>query len=449
MGVPAVPEIHYARSGDVHIAYQSWGSGPAFIGVPPFAQNIEALWSDPSGRFPQFLRKLGSFTAVTQFDKRGSGLSDRATGPRDDIESRVDDLRAVMDTNNIERAFIGGVAEGGPIAMLFAATHPDRVQGLILGDTAARFVRADDYHAGLPSESWAAITEDVAANWGTSDSVLVPWWMPSMTDDVVFRRWMTTYERACASPGAVRAMLAFIGAIDVRQVLSSIQCPTVIIHRTSDSVVPVEHGRYLAEHIASARYVELPGIDHLPWVGDAEAYLDEIEDFITGHRGVSVRNERMLATVLFTDIVGSTERASAVGDAQWRLLLDKHDRLVRAELERFGGREVKTMGDGFLAIFDSPSRGVRAAKAMAAAVREAGLEIRAGLHAGEIERRDADVAGLAVHVGARVVAEAEASEVLVSSTVRDLVLGSEFRFRDRGKHHVRGIEGEWQLYSVE
>ncbi|MDQ1545524.1 MAG: hypothetical protein QOH69_428 [Actinomycetota bacterium] len=444
----AVPEITYARSGDVHIAFQTWGSGPHFIGVPPFVQNIEMGWSDPSGLYPTFLRRIGAFATITQFDKRGTGLSDRDAHGAAGLEARVDDLRAVMDSADISRACIGGVAEGGPLAMLFAATYPDRVTGLVLGDTAARFVRADDYPVGLPAESWAAIVDEVVTHWATTESVLVPWWMPSMADDAGFRRWMTSYERASASPGAVRTMLEFIGAIDVRDVLTSIQCPTLVLHRSGDKVVPVEHGRFLAEHISGARFVELTGDDHMPWAGDADSYLDELENFLTGHRGTDIRHERVLATVLFTDIVGSTERAAAAGDALWRRQLDRHDDIVRSQLERFGGREVNTTGDGFLAVFDSPSRAVRAAVAIAAAVRECGIEIRSGLHTGEIELRGEDVAGLAVHVGARVSSYAEPSEVLVSGTVRDLVLGSEFHFRHRGSRHIRGIEGEWQLYAV-
>jgi class 3 adenylate cyclase len=257
-----------------------------------------------------------------------------------------------------------------------------------------------------------------------------------------------TYERACASPGAVRDILRFIRDIDVRAVLPAIQCPTLVLHRTGDLPVAVEHGRYLADHIPGARLVELPGWDHMPWVGDTDALLNEIEEFITGERSVRVEVDRVLATVVFTDIVGSTARAGELGDQRWRTLLDRHDAAVRRELARHGGREVKATGDGFLATFESPSRGVRAAIAMGEAARTLGLEIRAGVHTGEIERRGADVSGVGVHVGARISALAGPSEVLVSSTVRDLVLGSDFTFADRGRHTLKGVAGDWQLLAV-
>ena len=431
----------------MHVAYQSWGAGPHFVGVPPFVQNIEAMWADPSGKYPYFLQRIGGFARVTHFDKRGTGLSDRVSGANA-IEARIDDIRAVMDDAGIERAYLGGISEGGPLAILFAATYPERVAGLLLGSTTARFVQAADYPYGAPPEDFAALADQVARHWATPLSLLVPVWMPSMIQDETFRRWVMTYERACASPGAVRDIFTFIGAIDVRSALASIQCPTTIVTRAQDLIVAPEHGRYLAEHIPHARLVALPGIDHTPWVGDVDAYVDEIEQFITGSRGSHANAERVLATVLFTDIVGSTQRASQMGDSRWRDLLDRHDDVVRVQLDRFNGREVKTTGDGFLATFDSPSRAVRAAVAICEAARDAGLEVRAGLHTGEVEMRGGDIAGLAVHVGARVAALAGPSEVLVSSTVRDLVLGSEFRFNDRGRHQLKGIDGDWQLLAV-
>ncbi len=442
-----IPQIRYAKSGEVHIAYQTWGAGPSLVGVPPFVQNIELLWDDPTGSYPHFLRRFGTFATVTHFDKRGTGLSDRVAGSNS-IEDRIDDIRAVMDAAGVERGHVGGISEGGPMAMLFAATYPERVDKLILCGTAARFVAGPDYARGVPRELYEQFTSLVVEHWATPESLLVPYWLPSLVDDAGFRRWITTYERACASPGAVREFLRFIGDIDVRSVLGSIQAPTLIVHRRDDLVVSVEHGRYLAEHIPNATYVELAGIDHVPWVGDADAVLDACEEFLTGTPPARVDVDRVLATVLFTDIVGSTERATQLGDARWRALLDRHDAVVREQLARHGGREVKTTGDGFLATFDSPSRAVRAAAAIVAATRDAGVPVRAGLHTGEIERRGDDVAGLAVHVGARVAALAGESEILVSSTVRDLVLGAEFRFDDRGLHTLKGVDGDWRLLAL-
>ncbi|HWA64978.1 MAG TPA: alpha/beta fold hydrolase [Mycobacteriales bacterium] len=444
----SIPEIRYARSGDVHIAFQSWGSGPALVGVPPFVQNIEALWADPTGLYPRFLQRFGDFATVTHFDKRGSGLSDRGSGFHS-IEERIDDIRAVMDAVGLERASLGGISEGGPMAMMFAATYPERVDKLLLIGTGARFTQAPDYPHGLDAATFDLLTADAVDKWATPDSLLTPMWMPSLADDAGFRRWVTGYERASASPGAVRDAFAYIRDIDVRSVLSSISAPTLVIHRSDELIVDVAHGRYLAEHIEGAELVELAGFDHVPWVGDAEPVIAAAERFLTGKVGVSQVAERMLATVLFTDIVDSTRRATELGDATWRQLLDRHDRLIREEIERHGGTPVKSTGDGFLATFDIPSRGVRAAQTMMAATAEAGIPIRAGLHAGEIERRGDDIAGLAVHVAARVAAAAGAGEVLVSSTVRDLVLGGGFSLTDRGAHTLKGVDGTWVLLAVD
>jgi class 3 adenylate cyclase len=445
--VPAIPEIQYTRSGDVHIAYQTWGEGPPLVGIPPFAQNIEALWSDPSGLYPGFLRQFGSFATVTHFDKRGTGLSDRVGGFG--VEERMDDLRAVMDAAGYERAFVGGISEGGPMAMLFAATYPERTEGLLLYGTFARILGGPDNPRGSPPEFAAQVQDAVIQGWGTTDSVLIPLWMPSMFDDEAFCRWVSTYERSSASPGAIADIFRFINEIDVRAALPAIQCPTLVVHRTGDLVCPVDLGRELAEKITNARFVELPGDDHVPWVGDGDAILAEFGEFMTGQRH---RHEpapdRVLATVLFTDIVGSTERATAMGDDAWRRLLDRHDQIVRECLRSEGGREVKTTGDGFLATFDSPSAAVRAAAAIRAGAADLNMEIRAGLHTGELERRGEDVSGVAVHVGARVAALAGPSEILVSGTVRDLVLGAPFAFEDRGRRSLKGLEGEWPVLAV-
>jgi class 3 adenylate cyclase len=444
--VPDLPPIAYARSGDVHIAYQTWGSGPHLIGVPPFVQNVAAMWDDPTGMYPAFLHRLGSFATVTHFDKRGTGLSDRVAGGG--IEERIDDIRAVMDDVGIERADIGGVSEGGPMAMLFAATYPERVNRLLLSGTAARFTRVSGYACGVTPAVFDGMIAAVVSGWATPHSLLTPMWMPSLIMDAGFRRWVTTYERACASPGSVRDLLRFIRDIDVRSVLAAIQAPTLITHRTRDLVVSVEHGRYLAQHIPKARLIELPGDDHVPWV-HGEPLVDAMEAFLTGSASAHVDVDRVLATVLFTDIVDSTRRATELGDAAWRQLLDRHDRVLRDELARHRGVEVKTTGDGLLATFDSPSRAVRAAAAMVVAAAEVGIELRAGLHTGEVERRGDDIAGVAVHVAARVGALARPGEVLVSATVRDLVLGSGSRFVDRGSHALKGVDGSWTLCALD
>ena len=442
-----VPEIRYAVSGDVHVAYQSWGSGPPLVGVPPFVQNIELLWQDPTGCYPRFLERLGSFRTVTHFDKRGTGLSDRVPGFVG-LEERMGDLRAVMDHAGIDRAAVGGISEGGPLAILFAATYPERVEALVLSGTAARFVQGNDYPYGATPEDFGAFVDLLVGGWATDDSLLVPAFMPSLAADAQFRAWVKSYERGCASPGAVRDILAFVGTIDVRDVLSSIHVPTLIVHRRGDLISSIDHAHYLAEHIRDARLVELPGDDHVPWVADADAVVDAIEEFLTGTAPVRTTTERVLATVLFTDIVGSTELATRLGDRDWHELLDRHDRLARHEINRHGGTVVKTTGDGILATFDSPSRAVGAATALTPALRDLGIAIRSGLHTGEVEQRGEDIAGVAVHVAARVEALAGPGQILATTTVRDLVLGAPFTFADHGTHVLKGVPGTWQLLAV-
>jgi class 3 adenylate cyclase len=442
---PVVPEIRYARAGDLSIAYQQWGSGPVVVGLPPFAQNIDVMWQDPYYR--HLLERVGSFASMTQFDKRGTGLSDRSIGAPS-LDERMDDFRAVMDATEIERASVVGVSEAGPMAILFAATYPERVDKLVLyGTFAAPAWKIDPAYEPLRAfvEQWI---DQLAEHWGTAESLVVPSFMPSMVGDESYRRWMLHYERQCLTPKSVRDLMALNMQIDVRHALPLVQAPTLVLHRSGDLVVPVDAGRYLAEHIPGAQFIELEGADHVPWIGDADILLDHVEDFVCGERQVRVDVDRLLATVLFTDIVSSTERAAVLGDRAWRALLDRHDELLRAEIERYGGREVKTTGDGVLATFDSPGRAVRAAHAMMAAVRPLGCAIRAGLHTGEIELRGDDVAGMAVHIGARVAAAAGPEEILVSSTVRDLVLGSPLRFEERGTQPLKGVEGAWRLYAA-
>jgi class 3 adenylate cyclase/pimeloyl-ACP methyl ester carboxylesterase len=433
------PETRYAKSGDVHIAYQVVESGPTdLVLVPGFISHIEEWWEEPLSA--RFLERLASFSRLILFDKRGTGLSDREAGVPT-LEQRMDDVRAVLAAAGSERAAVLGVSEGGAMSALFAATYPERTAALVLYGTFAEFC------SWVPTpEHLEHFLHAIDEGWGTGRSL--PHFAPSVADDSRFRRWWARYERLGASPGAAMALMRMNSEIDVRHVLPAIRVPTLVLHRTGDVTVDVEAGRYQAAHIPGATYVELPGVDHLPFVGDAEAVLDEIEEFLTGARPVA-EPDRVLATVLFTDVVGSTELAARLGDRRWRDLLDAHHAAVRRQLARFRGREVKTVGDGFLATFDGPARAIRCADAIRASVRTLGLEVRAGLHTGEVELIGDDVGGIAIHVGARVAALAGPGEVLVSSTVKDLVAGSGLRFEDRGTHRLKGVPEGWRLFAVE
>jgi len=438
------PETKYAQSGDIAIAYQAFGDGPvAFVGVPPIISCVELTWED--AEMARFLRRLGSFTRFVHFDKRGFGGSDRTVGAPT-LEERVDDLRAVMDAEGIERAALGGISEGGPMVMMFAALHPERVSHLILCSTTASFRGGDDYPHYPPPEMVEAFVEEWTAKWGTPETLTVPVFTPSKVGDEQFLRWANRYERASTTPGGLRAMMRLNLEIDIRPILPLIRVPTLVLHRRGDRVIPVVNGRWLAEQIGGARYVELEGDDHIPWVGDQESVLRPIEEFLGVTAAPSA--ERVLSTVVFTDIVDSTRRAVDLGDRAWRDLLDRHDLVARREVERFGGRVVKTTGDGLLATFDGPARAVRCAHGLAAAMGADGLPIRAGVHTGEIELRDDDIGGIGVHIGARVGAKAGPGEVLVSRTVKDLVAGSGIVFADRGVHELKGVPDEWQLYAV-
>jgi pimeloyl-ACP methyl ester carboxylesterase len=439
------PVTRYARSGEVNIAYQVVGEGPLdLVFVSGWVSNLDLMWQEPS--YARFLRRLASFSRLILFDKRGTGLSDRV--PEADLptlEARMDDVRAVLDAADAERAALLGHSEGGPMCLLFAATHPERTVALVLIGTYARRLVGDGYPFGTSPEAYDAFLEEIADGWGGAVGLEAR--APSLVDDTRFRTWWSDYLRMSASPGAALALTRMNGEIDVRPALETIGVPTLVVHRAGDRSLPVEGARYLAERIRGARLVELPGIDHLPFVGDQDAILDEIEEFLTGvRRGAG--NDRVLATVLFTDIVGSTERAVQLGDREWRDLLDSHHLLVRRALESWRGVEVDTAGDGFLATFDGPARAIRCACAIRDAVRGLGLEIRAGLHTGECEVHGETVAGIAVHIGARVAALAGPGEVLVSSTVRDLVAGSGIEFDEHGEHELKGVPGRWRLYSV-
>jgi pimeloyl-ACP methyl ester carboxylesterase len=439
-------EVAYAQSGDVNIAYEVTGSGPIdVVFVSGWISHLELAWDDPD--FARFLRRLGSFSRLIRFDKRGTGLSDRVAG-MPTLEQRMDDVRAVMDAVGSERAVLFGISDGGAMSFLFAATYPDRALKLVTYGSLAKNTRTPDYPwAQFPAdpEEREQFFAAVMGRWGSADASKAI--APSRADDEEFGQRYGMYLRQGASPGAALQMFRMNAEIDVRDVLSAIHIPTLIMHRTDDSFVPVASSRDLASRIPVARYVELPGRDHLFYIGDYDTILDEIEEFITGEQRVEDA-DRVLATILFTDIVGSTEHLARLGDRRWREVLEDHYRLARRELGRHRGREIKTTGDGLLATFDGPARAVRCAAAIRDRVRPLGVEVRAGLHTGEVELLDQDVGGIAVHIGARVAATADASEVLVSSTVKDLVAGSGLQFEERGAHALKGVPGAWTLFAV-
>jgi class 3 adenylate cyclase len=438
------PETHYARSGDVNIAYQVVGDAARdLVLVPGWVSNIEVFWDDP--RVARFLQRLASFTRLILFDKRGTGLSDRVMD-MPNLETRMDDVRAVMDAVVSERAALLGYSEGGPMCALFAATYPARTAALITIGSYARRTWAPDYPWGPTPEQHRQFMERCQREWGGPVGLDERW--PSAAQDERVRQWWARLLRMGASPAANLALLQMNAEMDIRHVLPAIRVPTLILHSIGDRALNVDGSRFMAQQVPGAKFVELPGVDHVPWGADADALLDEIEEFLTGVRH-GPEPDRVLATVLFSDIVGSTEKAAALGDRRWRDLLEGHHDLVRRELGRFRGREIDTAGDGFLATFDGPARAVRCARAVSAGVHALGLEVRAGLHTGEVEVLDDKVSGLAVHIGARVAAAAGPGEVLVSSTVKDLVAGSGLRFQDRGPHVLKGVPGEWRLFALE
>ena len=439
----APPETRYVKSGDVHIAYQVIGDGPLdVVFVPGFVSNVEATW-DSLAR-AKFFQRLASFCRLILFDKRGTGLSDR-TSRIFTLEQRMSDVQAIMDEVGSKQAALFGVSEGGPMSILFAATYPQRTVALVIYGSYAKRSWAPDYPFGWTDDRYNAFFENVERHWGTAQGVDANLWAPSIAHDPRLVDRMAAYFRAAASPGAARAVMQMNREIDVRHILPSVTVPTLILHRTDERVVSVEHARYLAERIPRAKLVELPGIDHTIGVGDNDAIVDEVEEFLTGSRHAADL-DRVVSTVLFTDIVGSTERATALGDSKWRDLLENYYAIARRQLERFRGREIDTAGDGMFATFDGPARAVRCAKAISDDAKTLGIDIRAGLHTGEVEVIGEKVGGIAVHIGARVAAHAGGGEVLVSSTVKDLVAGSGLRFEDRGTHALKGVEGEWRLF---
>ena len=447
-----VPETQYARSGDVSIAYQVTGEGPFdIVFVPGSGSHVELAWEVPVIR--AWFERFGSFARVIHFDKRGTGMSD-SVSPATALETRMDDVRAVMDASGSERAAVIGLSEGGPMSALFAATYPDRVWALVLWGAMAKETRTPDYPWGDDeAESLQAIA-DIAVNLSERPRRLearAREACPSSTEEEI--KALATYFRNALTPGGAADLARMNLAIDIRDVLPAIRVPTLVLHNTGDPWVDVGNGRYLGDHIPGATYVEFPTEGHIPSTGTSGPYVDEIERFLLRAWDAGAWEEsepdRVLSTVLFTDIVGSSERAAALGDREWRKTLEQHHELVRRQLVRFRGREVDTAGDGFFASFDGPARAIRCACAISESVGELGLDVRAGLHTGECEVVDGKVAGIAVHTGARVASQAQPGEVLVSSTVKDLVAGSEIQFADRGVAALKGIPGEWRLFAVE
>jgi pimeloyl-ACP methyl ester carboxylesterase len=436
----------YAKTGDVHIAYQVLGDGPIdVVVVPGWASNVEGWWDLPAAA--DFYERLGSFCRFIIFDKRGTGMSDRVSiHELPTLEQRMDDVRAVMDAAGFERAVLLGYSEGGPMSLLFAATYPERTTALVLHGSFAKVDWNDCFGRAL-GKTREEVEALVAERWGDGFPGLDVW-APSFADSEENRQAFARFMRMAASPAAAAALLRMFWSIDVSPILPTIHVPTLILHRAHERAIGVSHSRYMAERIPGAKYVQMPGNDHLLFAGDHEATVGEIEEFLTGARHPR-EPDRVLASVLFVDIVGSTERAAALGDQGWCNLLDRHQRTVRKELARFRGREVDTAGDGFFATFDGPARAIRCASSIRDAVYGLGIDIRAGVHTGECELMADKVAGIAVHIGARVMAQAGAGEVLVSGTTKDLVVGSGIQFRDRGAHALKGVPGEWRLYAVD
>jgi pimeloyl-ACP methyl ester carboxylesterase len=437
------PEIRYAKSGDVHIAYQVFGNGPQhLVIIPGFISHVEHVWDSPDQA--AWFNHLARRTRIVMFDKRGTGLSDRL-GQLPNLDQRMDDARAVMDAAGVERAAIMGVSEGGSLAALFAASHPERCSALILYGSFARFF---DWFP--TKQKFDGFLNYVETAWGTGRSIAA--FAPSKKDDAEFQRWWGRFERLGGSPSAVINLMRMNSGINIENILPSISVPTLVLHRTEDPTVSIQAGRFLAAHIPGAKLVELEGPDHVYYVGDNALQIADLVANFAARPGTETRSttasRRMLATILFTDIVESTSRASELGDKAWRELLEAHDATVRREVARFRGSEVKSLGDGFLILFDGPARAIHCAQAITDAMSPLEIKVRAGLHTGEVERTESDVLGIAVHLAARIMDRASAGEVVISRTVKDLVAGSGIAFADAGEHSLKGIEEKWQLFKV-
>ncbi len=438
-----VPEIKYAKSADVHIAYQIIGNGPIdLVLVPGWVSNIEIFWEEPA--LVRFLQRLSSFSRLILFDKRGTGLSDRVYDTPT-LEERMDDVRAVMDTVRSERAVLVGYSEGGPMCSLFAATYPERTSSLIMIGSYARRFKTPDHPWGITHEEFKGFLKQIETNWGKA--VDLESLAPSLVEDPIFRQWWARFLRLSASPATAIALLKMNCEIDVRKILPTIRVPTLIIHAEGDSVMNVEEGRYIYENIPGANFEVIPSEDHLPWVGCPELILDKIEEFVAGSISKSNIN-RVLYTVMFTDIATSTELASQVGDRQWQNILKAHHKAVRHEVSVYAGREIDNAGDGFFIAFDGPARAIHCALAIRKALQEIQLSVRIGIHIGECEVIGEKLTGIAVHIGARISNKAEPGHILVSQTVKDLVAGSGNKFIDMGTHSLKGVPEKWHLYQV-
>jgi class 3 adenylate cyclase len=442
------PETRYTVApGGGYVAYQFFGTGPAeLVFVQNWMTNVDAMWEEPT--MAAYFDRLGTFARVLCFDKRGTGVSDPVPlAALPTLDEWMDDVTTVMDAAGIERAALLGDTEGGPMAMMLAATHPERVSALVLANSFARWRRADDYPIGMPDATAEKLVDRYEQNWGVTSEILALT-APSMAHDAAFGQWFTRYQRLGLPRGASAAMYRWVTHLDVRSVLPSIRVPTLVVNRASARHHRADFGRYIAEQIQGARYVELPGADTLPFnAGNFRPVLDEVEEFLTGTKAKPVLN-RQLATVLFTDIVGSTVLAAEHGDTAWAQLVRRHDDIVREHLRAYRGREVDHTGDGFFATFDGPARAVICAARLEETLAEQGITIRVGVHTGEVELSEGKLRGLAVHIAARVMATAEEGGILVSSTVRDLVVGSGIEFADRGTHELKGIPGSWALFEV-
>jgi class 3 adenylate cyclase len=446
--VDGLPTTEYAKNGDVHLGYQVVGEGSLdLVLIESWVHHVEAFWEIPE--LARQRRRLAAIGRLIIFDRRGTGLSDPVPLDRlPDLETQVADVCAVMDAAGSKRAAILGFAEGGPLALLLAASLPQRCRALVLFNTAARLTAAPDYPWGAPEDVLLQIVDQQAESWAAGDTKHVARLAPSRADDPRFAEQLVRLGRGAVSPGAVAHYYRQSVCTDVRDLLPTIQAQTLVLQRAHDQIAPPELGRYLADHVPNAKYVELDGADHLWFTENTDEVVDEIEEFLTGTR-TSHDPDRRLATVLFTDIVGSTARAAELGDTRWRALLDQHDTIVRQELARFGGREIDTTGDGFLATFDGPGRAIRCAGAIRDALARPGISVRAGVHTGEVEVRGERIGGLAVHIGARVAASGGAGDIVVSNTVKDLLAGSGLTFADRGEHELKGVPGTWHLYAAE
>lgn len=430
-----MPKTRYAKSDDVNIAYQVIGDGPRdVLHVPGFVSNVEVMWEDPG--LTRFLERVASFSRLIIFDKRGTGLSDPVSvDDLPSLEVRMDDVRAVMDAVGSASAILFGHSEGGAMCALFAGTYPDRTEGLILAGSRVRW--------RLSPEEIAAEAEETERRWGDGKDIADL--APSRDDDAMFREWLGRYERLSASPRTAANLVRMNAQVDVSSILPAIRVPTLLLYRVGDP--RIEDGRYIAAKVDGSKLVGLPGIDHFFWAGDTTQMLEEIEEFVTGHR-VALVPDRVVATVMFTDIVNSTDMAARLGDGKWRDLLHRHNEAIRSQLVKWRGVEVKTTGDGFLATFDGPARAIQAARSIIDTVKPLGIEVRVGLHTGELEETGADVAGVAVHIASRISELAGRSEVLVSRTVKDLVAGSRIEFSPRGRHVLKGIPDEWETFAA-